>query len=83
MIQDYCRRAQKQGNNKCIWLCFKRGRRVFATDVRLDNIKSSLGIHTLREHNSWGKRHSFYSAVTVKAVKVRDFKACISGDVLC
>lgn len=42
VIQDYCRRAHLQGNHRCIWLCVEDGRRVFATDVPLESMKTPL-----------------------------------------
>ena len=84
VIQDYCRRAGEQGGgDRCIWLCIKRGRKTFATDMRLENIKGHFGIHVLQKHHSWWKRHSFYSAVGVKIIKVRELVASLAGGLEC
>ena len=36
VIKDYHQLAQKQGKEKCIWLCVKRGRTISAVDMYLD-----------------------------------------------
>jgi hypothetical protein len=54
--------------SECIWVCFKRGQRWIAKDVQLS--ERPLGVYELRKLSGWWKRHSLFSAVGVREVKV-------------
>ena len=71
VIHDHCRRAQNEGSESCVWVCIQRGRRIFAIDQRLEELKGPLRIHGLHRNDSWWKRHSPFSGVAVREVKVR------------
>jgi hypothetical protein len=49
----------------------QRGRRWIAKDIQLGVEEKPLGIYELRKLSGWWKRHSLYSAVGVKEIKVR------------
>ncbi|KAM7186579.1 hypothetical protein V8F33_011719 [Rhypophila sp. PSN 637] len=71
-IADYCEYRIEKGVTRCIFLCFKRGRQHYATDLEVDG--SLFGIDNLRKHpvcGRWWKRYSLYSTTGVKAVLIR------------
>jgi hypothetical protein len=70
-IHSYCQRAIDQGYKECIWLGMQRGRRWIAKDIQLGVEEKPLGIYELRKLSGWWKRHSLFSAVGVKEIKVR------------
>jgi hypothetical protein len=70
-IHSYCQRAIDHGHKECIWLGMQRGRRWIAKDIQLGVTEKPLGIYELRKLSGWWKRHSLYSAVGVKEIKVR------------
>jgi hypothetical protein len=71
VINSYCQQAIDRGHRECIWFCIKRGRRWIAKDIQLRIEDRPLGIYELRKQCGWWKRHSLFSAVGVKEIKVR------------
>jgi hypothetical protein len=72
VIHSYCQRAIDHGHKECIWLGIQHGRRWIAKDIQLGVTEKPLGIYELRKLSGWWKRHSLYSAVGVKEIKVRN-----------
>jgi hypothetical protein len=71
VIHAYCQHAIDNGHKECIWLGIQRGRRWIAKDIQLGVEEKPLGIYELRKLSGWWKRHSLFSAVGVKEIKVR------------
>jgi hypothetical protein len=71
VILAHCQRAIDNGHKECIWLGIQRGRHWIAKDIQLGVTEKPLGIYELRKLSGWWKRHSLYSAVGVKKIKVR------------
>jgi hypothetical protein len=71
VIHSYCQQAIDNGHKDCVWLGIQRGRRWIAKDIQLGVEEKRLGIYELRKLSGWWKRHSLYSAVGVKEIKVR------------
>jgi hypothetical protein len=71
VIHAYCQQAIDNGQKECIWLGIQSGRRWIAKDIQLGVEEKRLGIYELRKLSGWWKRHSLYSAVGVKEIKVR------------
>jgi hypothetical protein len=72
VIKWYCEQAMsaRGKDSECIWVCIKRGRNWIAKDILLSE-RPSLGVYELRQLCGWWKRHSLFSAVGVREVKVR------------
>jgi hypothetical protein len=70
IIKFYCEQAMRTTgrDSECIWVCIKRGRRWIAKDIQLS--ERPLGVYELRKLCGWWKRHSLFSAVGVRDVKV-------------
>ncbi|KFY68680.1 hypothetical protein V496_00893 [Pseudogymnoascus sp. VKM F-4515 (FW-2607)] len=72
VIEAYCRRHVIDREDKAaIWFCMQRGRKWVAKDVHPTSVSKRFGIDELRKYNGWWKRHSMFSAVGVKEVKMR------------
>jgi hypothetical protein len=71
VVHSYCRRAIDHGHKDCIWLGIQRGRKWIAKDVQLGSDDKPFGICELRKMSGWWKRHSMFSAIGVKEIKVR------------
>lgn len=70
IIHEYCLKADREGRNKCIWICMKKRNRWIAKDMCLEKEGLVLGMPELRMQCSWWRRHSLYSVVGVKEVMV-------------
>jgi len=70
VIKWYCEQAMdtRGKDSECIWICFKRGEHWIAKDVQLS--ERPLGVYELRKLCGWWKRHSLFSVVGVREVKV-------------
>ncbi|OBT68723.1 hypothetical protein VE03_02098 [Pseudogymnoascus sp. 23342-1-I1] len=73
VIRAYCRRHVADCDDKeAIWFCMQRGLNWgVAKDVHSTSVSKKFGIDELRKYNGWWKRHSMFSAVGVKEVKMR------------
>ncbi|KAH8757118.1 hypothetical protein BGZ57DRAFT_932894 [Hyaloscypha finlandica] len=71
VVHSYCRRAIDHGHKDCIWLGIQRGRKWIAKDVQLGSDDKPFGICELRKMSGWWKRHSMFSAIGVKEIKIR------------
>jgi len=71
VVHSYCQQAIDRGHKECIWLAIKRGRKWIAKDIQLGGEDKPFGIYELRKISGWWKRHSMFSAVGVKEIKVR------------
>jgi hypothetical protein len=69
VIKSYCEQIGNHGK-ECIWLCMQRGRKWIAKDIKLEIENQPLGIYELRKQCGWWKRHSMFSVVGVKEIKV-------------
>jgi hypothetical protein len=69
VIKSYCEQVGNHGK-ECIWLCMQRGRKWIAKDIKLEIENQPLGIYELRKQCGWWKRHSMFSVVGVKEIKV-------------
>jgi hypothetical protein len=70
VIEAYCRQAIDLKDTESIWFCMQRGRKWIAMDVQPASVAKRLGIEEPRKQDGWWKRHSMFSAVGVKEVKV-------------
>lgn len=71
VIESYCRsHVIDREDKEAIWFCMQRGRKWIAKDVQPTSVAKRFGIDELRKHYGWWKRHSMFSAVGVKEVKV-------------
>ena len=70
ILADYCPRAISDGHDRCIWLCRKDGKQYTLIDIPTTTRGQTIGFADIRKRYSWWKRHSLYSAVGVKQVKV-------------
>jgi hypothetical protein len=71
VVHSYCQRAIDRGHTECVWLALQRGRKWIAKDIPLGCEDKPFGIYELRKISGWWKRHSMFSAVGVKEIKVR------------
>jgi hypothetical protein len=71
VVHSYCQRAINHGHKECIWLGIQHGRKWIAKDIQLGSEDKPFEICELRKLSGWWKRHSMFSAVGVKEIKVR------------
>lgn len=65
-IYEYC--VEKDEGERCVWVCKRRGRAMFAQDIK-PSVDSENGTWHLRR-DGWLKRLLFYGTVGVRKIAV-------------
>lgn len=70
VIQKMCDDAINSGHHECIWVCYNRGQKYFARDIRAP-IDEGFDVYRLRYIGGLWKRISLRSPIKVQVVNVR------------
>ena len=70
-IYEYCQSEIKnKGENKqCLWVCQKRGRKMFAKDVSPQMDSERLVLHL--QSSSWLNKYFFYGNIGIRQIEVQ------------